>query len=196
MIREYQQPRASCRKANSMKTQAFKFLFVLLIAGSTSALTQQHLSTSDWQVIDAEGLFTFRLPSGFVRRNLKQAVGSSAEYYKGSTRLLYIWGHSESLPYKERRQKWMNDYEESITRIRGRRGNIRTYWQTVKGKRIYRAELNVGNWQNGEIELYMRIDGTDPTVLELAKAVFASVVLPLATPERSGGPNSLRRYNI
>jgi hypothetical protein len=168
-----------------MKMQAFRSLFLLLIVGSASALTPQNRSTSDWQVIDAEGLFTFRLPPGFIKRNFKQAEGRSTEYYRGSTNLVFIWGHSESLPFKERRQNWMNDYEESTTRIRGKRANIRSYWEDVKGRRVYRAELNVGNWENGEIELYMRIDGIDLTVLDLAKAVFTSVILPLATPERS-----------
>jgi hypothetical protein len=167
-----------------MKIQIFGFL-LLLFAGTTSAWMPQNCPTTDWQVIDGDGLFTFRLPAGFVKRDLKQAQGTRAAYDKGSTNLVFIWGHSESLPYKERQQNWMNNYGESTTRIRGKRANIRTYWQTIDGRRLYRAELNVGNWQNGEIELYMRIEGTDPSVIDLAKAVFASVIFPLATPEQS-----------
>lgn len=79
----------------------------------------------------------------------------------------------------------MNDYRETTTRIRGRRANIRTYWQRLNGTRIYRAELHVGNWQNGEVELYMGIEGTDLKVLDLANAVFASVTFPVPSPERS-----------
>jgi hypothetical protein len=173
------------QEINKMKIPVFGFLFLLLIVGSASASTPQNCSSTDWQVIDVEGLFTFRLPPGFVKRELKQAQGTRAEYNKDSTRLVFIWGRSESLPYKERRQSRMNDYEESTTRIRGKRANIRAYWETVNGRRLYRSELNVGNWQNGEIELYMRIEGTDRTVLDLAKAVFACVVFPLAIPERS-----------
>jgi hypothetical protein len=164
----------------------FGFLLVLLSVASLSALTPQSCARSGWQVIDVEGLFTFRLPAGFVKRDLKDADISRGAFYKDSTQLVFIWGHSQSPAYNERRQNWMNDYQENITRIRGKRANIRTYWQTENGKRLYRAELNVGNWQNGEIELYMRVDGTDSMTINLAKAIFASVVFPLATPERQG----------
>jgi len=166
-----------------MKVRIVGFLLLLLSVASVSALTPHNCSASDWQVIDVEGLFTFRLPAGFLKRDLKQRDGSRGEYDKNSTRLVFVWGHTESLPYNQRRQNWMRDYQEGITRMRGKRANIRTYWEAVKGKRLYRAELNVGNWQNGEIELFMRIEGTDATVTDLAKTVFASVTFPLATPE-------------
>ena len=181
-----------------MRIRRFGFLLLLLSVASVSALTPQNCSASDWQVINVEGLFTFRLPSGFVKRDLKEADGSRGEYDKGSTKLVFIWGHTESPPYNERRQNGMIDYLEGTTRMRGKRANIRTYWEEVKGKRLYRAELNVGNWQNGEIELFMRIEGTDSTVTDLAKAVFASVTFPLATPEfeLSGSQVSPGRHGL
>ena len=90
----------------------------------------------------------------------------------------------------------MNDYRETTTRIRGKRANIRTYWQRVSGRQVYHAELNVGNWQDGEVELYMGIEGRDPKTLDLAHAVFTSVTFPIPTPVRSaptgGLPPSVR----
>jgi len=139
------------------------------------------LQASDWQTMDVSGLFTFRLPAGFTRRTGDEV---RAEYHKDETKLVYIWGHTESLAYKDRRQASMNDYQESTSRISGKRANIRTYSQTVKARRIYRAELNVGNWEKGEVRLYMAIESSDPAMLDTAREIFKSVSFPLPPPER------------
>ena len=155
-----------------------------LAACSLRLATQQNTSTQHWQTIEVKELFTFRLPPGFTTRSSGATQEERAEYYKGETRLLYVWGHTESVAYSERRQAWMNDYQEWTTRIGGRPANIRTYSQTDKGKRIYRAELNVGNWEKGEVELYMIIESSDPAVLDTAREIFKSVKFPLPSPER------------
>lgn len=161
-----------------------KFLIVLLAVCSVSAVTLQNSPDSNWQTIVVKDLFSFRVPPGFVKRSSSGTEDERAEYYKGETRLVYVWGHTESIAYSDRRKPWMNNYEESTTRITGKRANIRTYWQTVKGRRIYRAELNVGNWEKGEIELYMGMESSDPAVLNTAREIFKSVTFPLPPPER------------
>jgi hypothetical protein len=165
-----------------MNTQGFTYLIVLLAVCCVSALPLQNSSTSDWQTITVNDLFTFRLPPGFTRRSVTE--DERAEYYRDETKLVYVLGHTESVAYNDRRQAWMNDYQESTTRIRGKRANIRTYWQTVNGKRIYRAELNVGNWERRKIELYMGMESSDPAVLNMAREIFKSVTFPLPPPER------------
>jgi hypothetical protein len=57
---------------------------------------------------------------------------------------------------------------------------------------MYQAELNVGNWEQGEVQLYMRIEGRDPKTLAVAKEIFKSVTLPLPPPERSTPQKLLR----
>jgi uncharacterized protein YukE len=168
----------------SMTKHFFKLLLVLFMVNSVSAASPQNHSTSEWQVINVEGLFTFRLPKGFVRHKSNGADNTTGEFVNGQTKLLYVWGGTRSLAFNERQQKWMNDYQETITRIRGKRANIRSYWQRLNGVRIYKAELNVGNWQNGEVELFMAIEGRDPKTPDFAKAVFTSVTFPIPTPER------------
>ena len=149
-------------------------LFFALSWGSAPAV-------QEWQKIDFNGLFSFRLPVGFTKHT---GDDRCAEYQKGETTLVYVWGHTESVRYSERRQRSMHDYEETITRMGGKRANIRTYWQSVKGRRIYRAELNIGNWEKGEVQLYMRVEGRDPSTLETAREIFKSVSFPLPSPER------------
>src|ERR1041384_5062163 len=146
-----------------MKMHVFRSFVILLAVCSVPALALQ-----EWQTVAVSDLFSFRLPPGFIKRSSNGTDDERAEYYKGETRLVYVWGHTESVAYSERRQAGMNDYEESTTRIGGKRANIRSYWQTVKGKRIYRAELNVGNWEKGEVQLYMGIESNNPAVLGTA----------------------------
>lgn len=165
-----------------MKTRIFKFLVVLFAACLGLGLTPQNSPPGQWQTVALGDLFSFKLPAGFVKRQTTDDV--RGEYHKGETKLVFVWGHTESGAFSDRRQPWMKDYEESTTRIRGKRANTRTYSQTVKTKRIYVAELNVGNWEHGEVQLYMRIEGTDPATLELAREVFKSATFPLPPPER------------
>lgn len=149
---------------------------VLLAVCCVSALAIQ-----DWQKIDVNDLFSFRLPAGFTKHT---GDDRRAEYHKGETTLVYIWGDTEACAYNQRRQASMHDYRETVTRMGGKRANIRTYWQTIDARRIYRAELNVGNWEKGEVQLYMRVEGRDPATLETAREIFKSVSFPLPAPER------------
>ena len=160
-----------------------KFLLVLFIITSVSAVSLQDPSTAGWEAINVDGLFTFRLPKGFVKRQLKGAEEVSGEFVNGQTKLLYVWGRTRSLAFDKRQQRWMNEYHETTTRIRGKRANIRSYWQRLNGVRIYKAELNVGNWQNGEVELFIAIEGRDPKTPDFAKTVFTSVTFPIPIPE-------------
>jgi len=146
------------------------------------------LSAAGWQTIDFNGLFTFRLPDGFSSPSSLKPDDTRAEYCKDQTRLVVIWGGTESGPYEARRQNRMRDYHETVTRLRGRPANIRTYWYNDKSKRVYRAELNVGNWDKHEVQLYMRLESDDHAMLEIADQIFKSITLPLPSPERSFNP--------
>ena len=146
------------------------------------------LGAAGWQTIDFNGLFTFRLPDGFQKLEETKPDDLRAQYHKGQTKLIVVWGQTESGAYDKRRQDWMHDYRETITRIRGLRANIRSYSLSKHSTRAYRAELNVGNWDKGEVQLYMRLETNDPAMLEVAEQIFTSIVIPLPSPERSSRP--------
>ena len=146
------------------------------------------LSAAGWQTIDFHGLFTFRLPDGFTQRAATGPDDVRAEYDKGPTKLVIVWGHSESVAYNDRQQNWMHDYHETTTRLRGLRANIRTYSQNKNSQRLYAAELNVGNWEKGEVQLYMRLESDDAALLPVAEEIFKSVAFPHPSPERSSRP--------
>ena len=162
-----------------MNIVPFKFLSLVVAL----AVSLQNSSTAGWQTVHFNELVSFRLPSDFVKRD-SNGDDTRAEYYKGQTKLLVVWRKTESPRYANRRQASMHDYQESTTRIRGQRANIRTYWQTVDTKRIYRAELNLGNWERGEVQLYMRLESDQAAMVELADQIFKSVTLSIPSPER------------
>jgi hypothetical protein len=168
--------------ASKSTNSATGFLIVLiLICGVGVGFTQQ----PDWQKIDVGDLFSFRLPRGWSKRSSFNVTEVRGEWSKGETKLVYVWGQTESGVYNERRQSWMNDYEETTSRIGGRRANVRSFSRMIEGKRVYHAELNVGNWEKGEVQIYMRVEGSDAGTIDLAKQIFKSVTLPLPSPERT-----------
>ncbi len=142
----------------------------------------QSTSTSDWQKIDADGLFTFRLPRGFTKTDMAGVENYLGEYYKGKTRFLFISGDTASNAYEVRRQPEMEEYQETETSVAGKRANIRTYSQIRDGERIYRAELNIGNWEKADVELYMEIESNNPADLETAKQIFNSITFVQEKP--------------
>lgn len=168
--------------ASKSTNSATGFLIVLiLICGVGVGFTQQ----PDWQKIGVGDLFSFKLPQGWSKRSSFNVTEVRGEWSKGETKLVYVWGQTESGVYNERRQSWMNDYEETTSRIGGRRANVRSFSRMIEGKRVYHAELNVGNWEKGEVQIYMRVEGSDAGTIDLAKQIFKSVTLPLPSPERT-----------
>ena len=156
-----------------------------------SCLAPQNSSTAGWQTVDFNDQFSFRLPPGFVKQSTTAPEDERAEYYKGKTKLVIVWGHTESPAYNERQQAGMNDYHESTLTLRGQPANIRTYWQSSKTKRVYRAELNTGHWEKGEVQLYMRLEGEDSSVVQTGDQIFRSIKFRLPPPERPSRPAPL-----
>lgn len=69
----------------------------------------------------------------------------------------------------------MDDYQETEAVIDGKRANIRTYSQIKDTGRIYRAELNIGNWEKADVELYMEVESESAADLGMAKRIFNSI---------------------
>src|ERR1051326_2963703 len=171
-------PQISVKSTNARRVfLAIAFIFGL---GLPVGMCQQREQT-----VDVEGLFSFRLPAGLTTTSSFDVAEVRGEWAKDGTKLVYIWGRTESVGYGERRQSWMNDYEETTTRLGGRMANIRSFSSVKDGKRMYQAELNVGNWEKRDVQLYMRVEGSDPKTIDVAKEIFKSVTLPLPSPERT-----------
>lgn len=174
-------PQTSLKSTNLRRV----FLIVIILIFALASAGGSEQGGTNWQTVDVENLFSFKLPQDWSKRSSFNVTEVRGEWAKGETKLVYVWAHTESGSYDERRQASMNDYEETTTRLGGRRANIRSFSSVKEGKRTYQAELNVGNWEKGEVQLYMRIEGSDSKTLDLAKEIFKSVTLPLPSPERT-----------
>ncbi len=149
---------------------------VITILSLASILVCQTKQAPKWRKINAEGFFTFRLPNGFNKTDLNGVENYLGEYYKDKTRFLFIWGDTDSNSFDKRREPDMDEYQEIETKVDGKKARIQIYSQLREGERIYRAELNVGNWEEGEVDLYMGMESNNPADLEVARQIFNSIV--------------------
>src|SRR5215467_6177868 len=104
-------PQAPVQSKNGQRVFLTVIIFIFGL-GLPVGMCQQ----SD-QIVDVEGMFSFRLPPGWTKRSSFNVAGVRGEWAKDGTRLVYVWGQTESGAYGERRQSWMNDYEETTTRL-------------------------------------------------------------------------------
>ena len=124
-----------------------------------------------WQTINAEGLFTFRLPIGF--KQTETGVDSFMRgYQRRRARFIFVCGDSASFEYDEKSIR--NLREESIT-IDGKHATVRTFIYNFPHACPYITELNIGNWRDGKVELYMAMDSPKRADSQTAKKIFRSV---------------------
>jgi hypothetical protein len=157
-----------------MKSIVLQVILVFLLLSLASFKTS-NAQNSGWTKIDADGRFSFWLPAGFTKTDMTGVERYLGEYYQGTTRFFFLWGDTASNAYSDRRQPEMQDYEETETTIDGKRANIRSFSEVKNGKRFYRVELNVGDWKNAQVNLYMDLESSDPCDIAMAKQIFNSV---------------------
>ena len=159
-------------------------VFLLVFAAATGATASLQRDRSEWQIIKVEDLLTFQLPKGWTRSS-KNVSDLRDEWRKGGRKLIYRRGHTDSGDYTDRRRSWMNDYQEMTTRIGGQKANVRSFSFIKGAEHRFVAELNIGNWDNNQVQFFMHVEGRDSATVELAREIFKSVKLALPSPERS-----------
>ncbi len=147
-------------------TVAFCVAATMSLATSTAA-PQNNRS----QTINAEGLFTFRLPIGF--KQTETGVDSFMRgYQRGRARFIFVCGDSASSDYDE---KSISNLREDSIVIDGKPATVRTFIYKFPRASLYITELNVGNWRDGNVELYMAMDSPNRADSKIAKRIFRSV---------------------
>ena len=148
------------------KTVLFCVASTLLVFDGVAA--QQ---TDSWQTINADGVFTFRLPRGFKRS--EQGVESfMIGYQRGRARFIFVCGDSASNDYHDEN---ISNLREEATTVDGKKGTIRTFIYKWERSSEYITELNVGDWRSGNVKLYMGMDSPDRSATEIAKKIFKSL---------------------
>ena len=126
---------------------------------------------SRWRTINADGLFTFRLPLGFKETEMGIDIYMRA-YARGRARFLFVCGDSASSEYDD---KTVRQAHESSTTIDGKRASTRTFTYRWTQKRVYVTELNVGDWRADRVELYMGMESPNRADIQIAQQIFRSV---------------------
>lgn len=150
----------------------------LILLNSLTTICQTSVPRN-WQKINAEGLFTFCLPPGMKKTGMTGVESFLGEYLGGERRFLFIYEPYSFLSYGSRRSDEMKDYQETETKIGGRKAVIRTYHTAAenayyldeKGQTTYVAELLVGNWAKSEVELFMSLESKSSSDVETAQRV-------------------------
>ena len=93
-------------------------------------------------------------------------------YQRGRARFIFVCGDSASSEYDE---KSMRNLREDAIKIDGKRATARTFIYNFERASLYITELNVGNWRNGNVELYMAMDSPNRADIQTAKQIFRSV---------------------
>lgn len=149
------------------------FVLVLILQFASTAIGQT-VGNSGWNKINANNLFSFRLPQGFEKTKTAGVENYLGEYYKGTTRFFFVCNDTDS--YDVKSDSSVKNYQVTKTQISGKPADIRTFSFVRSGKRVYRAELNFGDWENGDYELYMQLESENQADVETAKQIFGSVV--------------------
>ncbi len=69
----------------------------------------------------------------------------------------------------------MRNLKEEPTAIDGKHATVRTFLYKFERASLYITELNVGDWRNGNVQLYMSMDSPSRADIQTAKQIFRSV---------------------
>ena len=151
----------------NLPTISVAAIFIVFVT-SAAAERADH---SRWKTINAEGLFTFRLPVAFKQSEMGIDTYMRG-YQRGRARFIFVCGDSASDEYDE---KTMRHASEASTNIDRKAATVRTFIYKWKRTPIYVTELNVGNWRDGRVELYMGMESPNRADIQTAKQIFKSV---------------------
>lgn len=151
---------------------------LLTIAICHSAVVSQSSVPVTWQKVNVDRKFTFSLPSDMKQSKRLYTEDIFGEYTNGRVVLVFVHQPFGFLAYDRRRANHLKDYQETETQIDGRKANVRTFYTVEKDSQKYVAELVLGNWAEGKVELRMSLVSNNSADLDVAKRIFTSVDFP------------------
>jgi len=77
--------------------------------------------------------------------------------------------------YERRERKFGKGFEESVIEVGGKKAYLFNYVQNQRGRKRYHTDLYVGDFPNGEVELWMRADSWRLKDLEVARRIFRTI---------------------
>ncbi len=128
-----------------------------------------------WRKIDAEGKFSFYLPpdmhmSGTGIENLHR------EYTNGRINVNFDYEPFGFLGYEKRELAFGKGFQETELQVDGRKAYLFLYQSLdFRKRRIYQADLFVGDLPNHEVLLHMWIICWSQRRIETAKTIFGTI---------------------
>ena len=160
----------------SISRLLLSFLPILICSVTSSS---QHSPTvtipGDWSKANAEGFFTFYLPPSAWDTKLFGIDEFYKEYRIGRMRFTCVHEPMSVTSYERRERKFGKGFEESVIGVGGKKAYPFNYVQNQRGRKRYHTDLYVGDFPNGEVELWMRADSWRPKDLEVARRIFRTI---------------------
>lgn len=145
-----------------------------------------------WQKIEVEGIFTVSLPPE-LRRSSASGIESLYRYYSnGRMSFYFVYEPYSYLSYDSRMGEGKMNYKESLLEIGGRKAVLFTYDQDDEGRKTYHAELYVGNWAEGQVELIMSVASDEASDMKTAQTILSSVCFVHRPKTSQPSPRSRR----
>lgn len=138
----------------------------------------QQAVPAGWRKIDAHGKFTFYLPPNMRDLRLGGMENYHGEYTNSRMYLTYDHEPYGFLDYEKRELKFGKGFQETQLQIDGKKSFLFLHQSSDKrNRRVYNADLYVGDLPNGEVMVQMSVSSRSPRDIETAKTIFQTIKL-------------------
>lgn len=111
-----------------------------------------------------------------MRRSSASGIESLYRYYSnGRMSFYFVYEPYSYLSYDSRKGEGKMNYKERLLEIGGRKAVLFTYDQDDEGRKSYHAELYVGDWAEGQVELIMSVASSEASDMKTAQQILPSV---------------------
>lgn len=124
-----------------------------------------------------------------MTRSAVSGIESLYRHYSNNRLSFYfVYQPYSYLSYDSRKEEGKINYQESTLNIGERKAVIFTYEQEDEGRKSFHAEMYVGNWAAGQVELIMAAASSQEADMKLARQILASVCFahPFKAPKKTG----------
>lgn len=111
-----------------------------------------------------------------MNRSPVSGIESLYQHYSNKRMSFYfVYEPYSYLSYDSRKGEGKMNYRESVLNIGERKAVLFTYEQDDEGRKSFHAELYVGNWAAGQVELTMSVASSEQSDMKLARQILTSV---------------------
>jgi len=164
-----------------MKTSSLNITLAILVSifwTNASIAVAQDSVPSGWRKIDAEGKFSFYLPANMYLTG-RGIENLHLEYSNGRLHVGFDYKAFFCRAYENRERAFGKNFKEEELQVDGKRAFLFVYQtRDYKKRRLYMAELHVGDLPNCKVILWMTVSSRSPQAMQTAKTIFSTINFP------------------